>query len=124
MTGANRLKFTPDGKLVFVSTLSGPDVTVIDPATRKPVKRIPVGQGAAGIQMQPDGARAYVACTPDDYVVVIDIKTLAVTGRIGRETTRRTRLAGSEIGRALNRGRAAQSQLIESGGAWRARLVS
>ena len=82
MTGANRLKFTPDGKLVFVSTLSGPDVTVIDAATRKPVKRIPVGHGAAGIQMQPDGARAYVACTPDDYVVVIDVKTLAVTGRI------------------------------------------
>ena len=82
VTGANRLKFTPDGKLVFVSTLSGPDVTVIDAATRKPVKRIPVGHGAAGIQMQPDGARAYVACTPDDYVVVIDVKTLAVTGRI------------------------------------------
>ena len=32
---ANRLKFTPDGKLVFVSTLSGPDLIIFDAATRK-----------------------------------------------------------------------------------------
>jgi YVTN family beta-propeller protein len=32
--------------------------------------------------MQPDGARAYVACTPDNYVAVIDLRTLEVTGRI------------------------------------------
>jgi YVTN family beta-propeller protein len=79
--GANRLKFTPDGKLVFVSSLAGPDLVVIEAAARKEVKRLPVGR-AAGIQMQPDGARAYVACTPDDYVAVIDLNTLAVVGRI------------------------------------------
>lgn len=80
--GANRLKFTPDGTLAFVSTLRGPDVTVLRVATRKVVKRIPVGRGAAGIQMQSDGARVYVACTPDDNVAVIDVKSLSVTGRI------------------------------------------
>ena len=79
VSGANRLKFTPDGKFVFVSTLGGPDVTVFDAATRAEVKRIPVGRGAAGILMQPDGARAFVACTPDDYVVTIDLKSLTVT---------------------------------------------
>ena len=80
--GANRLKFTPDGKLVFVSTLGGPDVAVFDPATRKDVKRVKVGHGAAGILMQPDGSRVYVACTPDDYVAIIDLKSLEVVGRI------------------------------------------
>ncbi|HXM90276.1 MAG TPA: cytochrome D1 domain-containing protein [Candidatus Dormibacteraeota bacterium] len=80
--GANRLKFTPDGKLVFVSTLGGPDLVVLDGSTRKEVKRVPIGHGAAGILMQPDGQRAYVACTPDDYIVVIDLKSLAVTGKI------------------------------------------
>lgn len=80
--GANRLKFTPDGKLVFVSTLSGPDLVVFDAAGRKEAKRVKVGRGAAGILMQPDGLRAYVACTPDDYVAVIDIKTLEMTGKI------------------------------------------
>jgi hypothetical protein len=47
VTGANRLKFTPDGALVFVSTLRGPDVTVLRAATREVVKRVPVGRGAA-----------------------------------------------------------------------------
>jgi len=32
--------------------------------------------------MQPNGARAFVACTPDDYVVVIDLKTLEVTAKV------------------------------------------
>ncbi len=82
VTGANRLKFTPDGKLVFVSTLGGPDLTIIDAASHKELKRFPIGRGAAGIQMQPDGVRAFVACTPDDYVVVVDLKTLQVTGKI------------------------------------------
>lgn len=77
---ANRLKFTPDGKYVFVSMLAGPDVTVIDAASRKIAKRVKVGRGAAGIQMQPDGARAFVACTPDNYVAIVDLKSLEVTG--------------------------------------------
>jgi YVTN family beta-propeller protein len=80
--GANRLKFTVDGKLVFVSTLGGPDLAVLDAATRKEVKRVKVGHGAAGILMQPDGLRAYVACSPDDYVAVIDVKSLEMTGKI------------------------------------------
>jgi len=80
--GANRLKFTLDGKRVLISTLGGPDVTVLDAATRREVKRIPVGRGAAGILMQPDGLRAFVACTPDDYVAIIDLKSMEVTGKI------------------------------------------
>lgn len=80
--GANRLKFTPDGRLVFVSSLGGADLAVFDTGSRKDIKRIKLGRGAAGILMQPDGSRAYVACSPDDYVAVIDLKTLDVIGRI------------------------------------------
>jgi YVTN family beta-propeller protein len=80
--GANRLKFTPDGKLAFVSSLGGPDLVIFDVATRKEVKRVPIGHGAAGILMQPDGLRAYVSCTPDDYIVVLDLKSLTVTSKI------------------------------------------
>jgi len=82
VTGANRLKFTPDGKLVFVSTLSGPDVSIFDAGTHAVVKRVKVGRGAAGIQMQPDGSVVYVACTPDDYVAIIDLKSLEVIGHL------------------------------------------
>ncbi|HTQ62133.1 MAG TPA: cytochrome D1 domain-containing protein [Candidatus Solibacter sp.] len=80
--GANRLKFTPDGKLVLISTLGGPDLVIYDAATRKEIKRLPIGHGAAGIEIQPDGSRAYVACTPDNYVVVVDLKSLEVVGQI------------------------------------------
>jgi DNA-binding beta-propeller fold protein YncE len=80
--GANRLKFTPDGKRVLVSTLGGPDLVVLNATTRKEIKRIPIGHGAAGIVMQPDGSRAFVACSPDDYVAVIDLHSLEVVGHI------------------------------------------
>ncbi len=80
--GANRLKFTLDGKLALISTLSGSDLTIVDVASRSVTKRLKIGRGAAGIQMKPDGSIAYVACTPDNYVVVVDLKTLEVVGKI------------------------------------------
>lgn len=79
---ANRLKFTPNGKLVLVSLLGGPDLVVLDAATHSVVKRLPIGHGAAGIQMEPGGKRAFVSCTPDEYVAVIDLATLTVVGKI------------------------------------------
>ena len=78
--GANRLKFTPDGKQVLVTP--GSALVILDAATRKEVKRLATVHGSGGIQMQPDGARAYVACGPDGYVAVIDLKTLEMVGHI------------------------------------------
>jgi YVTN family beta-propeller protein len=51
-------------------------------ATHKEVKRLKPGRGAAGILIPPDGARAFVACSPDNYIVIIDLKSLEVTGRL------------------------------------------
>lgn len=82
VSGANRLKFTPDGKLVFVSMLRSSDVAIFDATTRRELRRVQVGRGAAGIQMQPDGRRVFVACTPDDYIAVIDLTSLEVVGRL------------------------------------------
>ncbi len=78
--GANRLKFTPDGKQVLVTP--GSALVIIDAATHQEVKRLADVHGSGGIQMQPDGARAYVACGRDGYVVVIDLKTLEKVGQI------------------------------------------
>ncbi len=80
--GANRLKFTPDGKLVLISSLRDGNLVVYDAASRKEFKRVPIGHGAAGILIEPDGSRAFIACSPDNYVVVVDLKTFAVTGHI------------------------------------------
>ena len=79
---ANRIKFTPDGKLALVSMLRSPDLVILDTATRKVMQRLPIGHGSAGVLIQPDGKRAYVACGPDGYVAVIDLKTLKVVGHI------------------------------------------
>lgn len=84
--GANRLKFTPDGKRVLISALGAragdTSLLVLDASTRKEVKQISLGGGAAGILMAPDGARAYVAVSSADKIAVIDLKTLEVTGEI------------------------------------------
>ena len=32
--------------------------------------------------IDPSGSRAFVACTPDDYVAVVDLKALQVTAHI------------------------------------------
>lgn len=80
--GANRLKFTPDGKMVFITSLRQGDAIIYDAKTRKEIKRLPIGRGAAGIQMDPDGKRAFLACTPDNDIVVVDLGTLSVINHI------------------------------------------
>jgi YVTN family beta-propeller protein len=79
---ANRLKFTPDGKLVLISDLGTGDLVVLDAAARREIKRMSLGHGAAGILLGPHGSRAYVALSPDHYIAIVDLKTLSVTGRI------------------------------------------
>jgi YVTN family beta-propeller protein len=77
--GANRLKFTPDGRRVLVTAGT---LVVLDAATRTVVKRLSDVRGTGGILMQPDGARAYVACSPVGYVAVIDLNTLEMVGHV------------------------------------------
>ena len=87
LPGANRLKFTPDGKRVLIAggggaAPTGSNLVVLDAATRKEVKQINLGGGAAGIVMVPDRSRAYVAVSGKDRVAVLDLKSLEVTGYV------------------------------------------
>ncbi|OLE47886.1 MAG: hypothetical protein AUG46_05020 [Acidobacteria bacterium 13_1_20CM_3_58_11] len=87
LPGANRLKFTRDGKRVLIAggggaTPTGRNLVVLDAATRKEVKQINLGGGAAGIVMVPDRSRAYVAVSGKDKVAVLDLKSLEVTGYV------------------------------------------
>ena len=79
---SNRLKFTPDGKTVLISDLDAGELLVVDVASRKAMKKIPLGRMVEGILIQPDGARAYVAVNGENYIAVVDLKTLAVVARI------------------------------------------
>jgi YVTN family beta-propeller protein len=85
--GANRLKFTPDGKRVLISGLGagpgagGVSFEVMDASTRQEVKQLNLGGGAAGILIAPDGSRAYVAVSTGDKIAVVDLKSLDVVGQ-------------------------------------------
>jgi YVTN family beta-propeller protein len=79
----NRLKFTPDGKLVLVSELGGAGggLVVLDAGTRAVKQRLKLG-GASGILIPPDGSRAYIALTGANAVAVIDLKELKEIDRL------------------------------------------
>jgi len=78
---SNRLKFTPDGRLALISDLDAGQLLVLERETRKELKRMPLGRQPAGILIQPDSARAYVAVTGDNNVAVIDLGTLELAAR-------------------------------------------
>ena len=78
--GANRLKFTPDGRQVFITSLQTGELTIFDARSRKELKRIKLGKGAAGILLDPVGPRAFIACSAHNYIAIIDLKTLEITG--------------------------------------------
>ena len=76
----------PDGKWALISGLgagaAGISLVVMDASTRKEVKQLNLGGGAAGILITPDSSRAYVAVSTNDKVAVVDLKTLEVAGQI------------------------------------------
>jgi YVTN family beta-propeller protein len=80
--GANRLKFTPDGRRVLITSLRTGDLFIYDAVSHKELKRLSTGHGAAGILIDDDGSRAFIGCTGDNYVAVVDLTKLEVTGHI------------------------------------------
>jgi YVTN family beta-propeller protein len=83
LTDANRLKFTPDGKVLILDGGTG-TLIVLDAASRKEIKRLKVAPrdtGDGGVFVMPDGSRAYLGLRDDHSVVVIDLKTLEIQSR-------------------------------------------
>jgi YVTN family beta-propeller protein len=79
---ANRLKFTPDGKLALISDPATDELVIVDVATRAITKMLNVGRNPGGILIVPDSSRAYVALAGDNAVAIIDLHTLEVSGKI------------------------------------------
>jgi YVTN family beta-propeller protein len=57
-------------------------LVIVDVASHSERKRVHLGTSVAGILIPPDGQRAYVACTADNQVAIVDLQTFAVTARI------------------------------------------
>ena len=71
-----------DTGLVFVSSEKDNAVTALDGRTLEVVKVIPTGKRPRDLMFSPDHTKLYAACGDSNRVDVIDVATLAVTGRI------------------------------------------
>ncbi|MDE3144589.1 MAG: YncE family protein [Bacteroidota bacterium] len=80
--GANRLKFSPNGNQVFITSLQNGELFIYDTKSHLEIKKIKTGHGAAGILMDPIGSRAFIACSADNYIAVIDLSTLEIINHI------------------------------------------
>ena len=81
MKDANRLKFTPDGRVLIIDGEAA-SLVVVNAATREEIKRITLDQidtGDGAVLVAPDGTRAYLGLRAADRVAVIDLNTLEVT---------------------------------------------
>ena len=88
----HRIAFTPDGKLALIANANG-DVLIVDAAARKEIKRVNVadapgltdklpGKETDTVLVEPNGSRAYVAVSDSNYVAILDLKKLELTGAI------------------------------------------
>ena len=84
MRDANRLKFTPDGRVLIIDGEAA-SLVVLDAASRSVIKRIslsPVDTGDGAILVSRDGSRAYLGLRALGRVAVLDLVTLEVTEEI------------------------------------------
>ena len=84
MTDANRLKFTPDGRVLIIDGEAA-SLVVMDAASRREIKRVSLGSADTGdgaVLVARDGSRAYLGLRAADRVAVLDLTTLEVTKEI------------------------------------------
>jgi len=84
MKDANRLKFTPDGKVLILDGEAAV-LVVVDAASRTEITRIPLGTmdtGDGAVLVTPDGNRAYLGLRALDRVAIVDLNTHEITGEI------------------------------------------
>lgn len=79
--GLHRLKITPDGKTVCIVSVKTGDLLFYNRQTQKIEQKTNIGQGA-GIYMDKKSNRMFISCTPNNYVVVLDLATRKEIKRI------------------------------------------
>ena len=65
-----------------MSDLGGDELFVLDAASHAVVRKLDLGGGSAGLQMDPNGKRAFVSVGSTNSVAVMDLTAWKITGRI------------------------------------------
>jgi hypothetical protein len=81
--GADRLSISPDGELLFIPSLEGPDWFVVKARTGDLIAKINLGTGAHNTIYGPDGSRVYLAGLRSPLLAVVDAKTHSVINKVG-----------------------------------------
>jgi DNA-binding beta-propeller fold protein YncE len=81
--GADRLAISPDGKILYVPSLEGPDWLVVNALTGEVIAKIILGTGAHNTIYGPDGSRVYLAGLRSPLLAVVDAKTHEVLKKVG-----------------------------------------
>ncbi|MCB9639625.1 MAG: YncE family protein [Myxococcales bacterium] len=80
------LAVTPDQKRLLVTNWCSYDLSIVDTAKVREIKRVKLGAHPRGIAITPDGKKAYVAIMGSSHLAVVDLQTYHVTWlkRLGR----------------------------------------
>src|SRR5262245_1466677 len=78
----NHVAVARDGKLVYVTIVSGGRVDIVDPTKRAVVDSVAVGTGPHDIEVSHDGKRVYVGLIGGTDVTVFDATTRKVIRKI------------------------------------------
>lgn len=70
---------SPDGRHVLVTNWCGYDLSVIDAAAGKEVRRVPIGRFPRGIAVTGDSRTAYVAVMGSSDIAVVDLADFGVS---------------------------------------------
>lgn len=66
---------SPDGKRLYTANIVSEDVSVIDRATGRLIKKIPCGEGVEGMAFTPDGKHLWAANQTGGSITIIDVAT-------------------------------------------------
>jgi YVTN family beta-propeller protein len=75
------LATSPDGRWLVVSNWCGDDVSIVDVALGREVRRVPIGRNPRGVAITADSKTAYIAAMGAYVVAVVDLESGTVTRR-------------------------------------------
>src|SRR5215467_5569438 len=81
--GADRLAISPDGRILYIPSLEGPNWNVVNAATGDVIAKITPDSGAHNTIYGPEGSRVYLAGLRSPILSVADAKSHTIVDQVG-----------------------------------------